>query len=119
MRVVFRSLSQHVVHDALPILPHVSQRPPHNVDGVVSLAEEVLGLLQQKWYAGMRDNSQGGTLAHVFFEAPCGCVVHPPDAGRAVDLQTSGLAQHLSGARHNAAELAVELQRLNERTQLN
>lgn len=119
MRVVFCRLSQHVVHDALSILPHVSQRPPHNVDSVVALAKEVLGLLQQQWYTGMRDDSQGGTLAHVTFEAPCGCVVHPPDAGIAVNLQAGGLAQHLSGARHDAAELTVELQRLNERKQVN
>lgn len=67
----------------------------------------------------MRDDSQGGSLAHVMFEASCGRVVHPPDAGRAVDLRAGGLAQHLPGARHDAAELTVQLQRLDERKQVN
>lgn len=115
MRVVCRRLSQHVVHDALPILPHVSQRPPNDVDGVVALAEEVLGFLQQQGDAGVRDNPQRGPLAHVMFKPPCGRVVHPPDAGRVVDLRAGSLAQHLSGAGHDAAELTVQLQRLDER----
>ena len=112
MRVVLGRLSQHVVHDALPVLPHVSQRPPHHIDGVVGLSEEVLRLLQQQGDAGVRDHSQRGALADVNFETPCGRVVHPPDARRAIDLRPGSLAQHLAGAGHDAAELTLQLQRL-------
>lgn len=118
VRVVLGRLPQHVVHDALAVLPHVAQRPPHHVDGVVGLAKEVLGLLQQQGDAGVRDHSQGGPLTHVALEAPRGCVVHPPDAGRAIDLRAGGLAQHLAGAGDDAAELAVQLQRLDGRKRL-
>lgn len=63
----------------------------------------------------MRDDSQRGLLAHVAFKAPRGRIVHPPDAGRAVDLRAGSLAQHLSRAGHDAAELTVQLKRLEER----
>lgn len=115
VRVVLGRLPQHVVHDALAVLPHVPQRAPHHVDGVVGLAEEVLGFLQQQRDAGVGDHSQGGPLAHVAFKAPRGRVVHPPDARRAVDLRASGLAQHLPGAGDDAAEFTAQLQRLDGR----
>lgn len=115
MRVVLRSLSQHVVHDALPILPHVSQRPPHDIDGVVALPKEVLGLLQQQGDAGVGDDPQRGSSAHVTLKSPSWCIVHPPDAGRTIDLWAGSLPQHLARAGHNAAELTVQLQGLEER----
>lgn len=60
----------------------------------------------------MRDDPQGGSLAHVALKAPCRRVVHSPDAGRAVDLRAGSLAQHLAGAGHDAAELTVQLKGL-------
>jgi len=118
MGVVLRCLSQHVVHNALPVPPHVSQRPPHNVDGVVALAEEVLRLLQQQRNAGVGDHPQSGLLAYIMLKSPCGSIVHPPDARRAVDLRAGSLAQHLTRAGHDAAQLTLQLQGLQERKQL-
>lgn len=115
MREVLGRLPQHVVHDALAVLPHVTQRPPHHVHRVVGLAEEILGFLQQQRDAGVGDHSQGGPLAHVVFKALRGRVVHPPDTRRTVDLRASGLAQHLPGAGDDAAEFTVQLQRLDGR----
>lgn len=118
MRVVFRRLPQHVVHNAFPVFPHVPERPPHNVDRVVGLAEEVLGLLQQQGNTGMRDDPQSRASAHIVLKPPCGCVVHPPDAGRTIYLRAGALAQHLTRAGHDAAQFAVQLQGLEERKQV-
>lgn len=115
VRVVLRRLPQHVVHDALPVLPHVPQRPPHHVHGVVALAEEVLRLLQQQRHAGVRDDPERGPSPDVVVKPSRGSVVHAPDAGRAVDLRAGSLAQHLTGAGHNAAQLAVQLQWLEKK----
>lgn len=51
--IVLRSLLQHVVHDAFTVLPHVSQRPPHDVHGLIALPEKVLRLLQEQGDAGV------------------------------------------------------------------
>lgn len=45
MWVVFHRLPQHVVHNALAILPHVAQGSPHHIDCLIPLAKEVLGFL--------------------------------------------------------------------------
>lgn len=66
----------------------------------------------------MRDDPQGGSSAHVALKAPCRRVVHSPDTGRAVDLWAGSLTQHLAGAGHDAAELTVQLQGLEERKQV-
>lgn len=108
-------LAQHVVNNALSIFPHVSQGPPHNVNRAVALAEKVLRILQQQRDAGVRDHPQGGPVSHVALEAARGRVIHPPDAGRAVNLCPGGLSQHLTGARHDAAKLAAQPQRLEGR----
>lgn len=113
--VVLGRLAQHVVNDALPILPHVPQRPPHHVHRVVALPEEVLRLLQQQGDAGVGDHPQSGPPADVVLKSPRGSVVHPPDAGRAVNLRADALTQHLTRAGDDAAQLTVQLQGLEGR----
>lgn len=113
--VVVSRLFQHVVHNAFPVLPHVPERPPHDVDRVVAVSEEVLRLLQNERDAGVGHDPQRCLEAHVVFESPGWCVVHAPDAGRAVDLRAEPLSQHLPRAGHDAAELTVKLQRLKQK----
>lgn len=115
MRIVHCCLSQHVVNNALSIFSHVSQGPPYNIYCVVALTKEVLRFLQQQGDAGVRDDSQGGSVSHVMLKATCRCVIHPPDAGRAINLYSGSLSQHLTRAWYNAAKLTVQLQRLDER----
>lgn len=115
MRIVHCCLSQHVVHNALSIFPHVSQGPPYNINCVVALTKEILRFLQQQGDAGVWDDSQGRSVSYVVLKATCWCVIHPPDAGRVVNLYSSGLSQYLTGARHDAAKLTVQLQRLDEK----
>lgn len=117
MGVVLRRLAQHVVNYTLPVLPHVSQRPPHHIDGIVALPKEVLRLLQQQGDAGVRDHPQSGLPADVVLKSPRGGIVHPPDAGRAVDLRADALTQHLTRAGDDTAQLTVQLQRLQDRKQ--
>lgn len=65
----------------------------------------------------MGHDPQRGLSAHVILKSPSGCVVHAPDARRAVDLRADGLPQHLARAGHDAAELTVKLQWLENRQQ--
>lgn len=116
-RVLLWCLLQHVVHDALAVLPHVPQRAPHHIGRVVFLPEEVLGLLQEQRDAGVGDHPHGGAPADIHLKPHRGSVVRPQDTRRAVDLWARTLAQHLPRTGDYGAQVTVQLQGLEDREQ--
>lgn len=94
--VAVNSFLQHVVHNAISILPHVSKRSPDHVNSVVGFFEKVLGILEKERHARVRDHSYGCPLPNILLIALCGSIVHPPYAGGLVYLSSHLLASHLS-----------------------
>lgn len=94
--VAVNSFLQHVVYNAISILPHVSKRSPDHIKSAVGFFEKVLGILEQERHACVRDHSDGRPLPNILLIALCGCIVHSPNAGGLVYLSSHLLAYHLS-----------------------
>ena len=75
------SLFQHVVNNAVAVLPHIAERAPNNIDSSVCFLEKIIRVFQQKRHAGMGYDSDPRHVANIFLVALGGGVVHSPDAG--------------------------------------
>lgn len=103
---------QVVVDLALAVAPHVAAGAPEDEHGALAHVEQVMTVAEDPLDAGMRDDPQAGTIAHVPPEAARGCIVHADDALRLVDLRALPAVQQMTRARHQCTVPAVHSQGL-------
>lgn len=104
---------QVIVHQALPVAPHVAAGPPEDERGVLAGVEQLVAIPQHPLHAGVSDDAQGGAPADVPGVAPGGGgVVHADDALGPVDLFAATASYEVTRAGHQGAGLAVHPGRL-------
>lgn len=89
--------SQVVVHQALPVSPHVAARAPEDEHRVLAGVEQLVATPQDPLHAGVSDDAQGGAAANVAGVTPGGGgVVHADDALGPVDLFTPAASDEVT-----------------------
>lgn len=106
---------QVVVHQALPVAPHVVAGAPEDEHGVLAGVEQLVAAAQHPLHAGVSDDAQRGAAAHVPGVTPGGRgVVHADDALGPVDLAAASAADQVSRAGDQGAGPTVHPERLME-----
>lgn len=104
---------QVVVHQPLPIAPHVVAGPPEDEHCVLAGVEQLVATPQDPLHAGVGDDAQGGAAAHVAAVTPGGGgIVHADDAFGPVDVLPPTASDEVTRAGHQGAGAAVHLKRL-------
>lgn len=106
---------QVVVHLAFAVTPHVAAGAPEDEHSALAHVEQVVAVAENPLNAGMGDDPQAGTIAHVAPIAARGGVVHADDALGLVNLGALPAAQQVPGARHQGTVPAVHSQGLKGR----
>ena len=107
---------QVVVHQALPVAPHVVAGAPEDEHRVLAGVEQLVAAAQHPLHAGVGDDAQGGAAAHVTGVAPGGGrVVHADDALGPVDLFAPAAPDEVARAGHQGAGAAVHPERLKDK----
>lgn len=110
---------QVVVHQALPVPPHVVAGAPEDEHRVLAGVEQLVAAAQHPLHAGVGDDSQGGAAADVLaVRAGGGGVVHADDTLGPVDLLSPVSADEMAGAGDQRAGMAVHPERLQERREI-
>lgn len=117
---VYSELGQHlvhqpqvVVHQALPIAPHVVAGTPEDEHSILAGVEKLVAAPQDSLHAGVSDDTQGGAAADITSVTPGGRgVVHADDALGSVDLFTPSASYEVTRAGHQGAGVAVHPERL-------
>lgn len=106
---------QVVVHQALPVTPHVVAGAPEDEHGVLAGVEQLVAAAQHPLHAGVSDDAQGGAAAHVPGVTPGGRgVVHTDNTLGPVDLAAASAANQVAGAGDQGAGPTVHPERLTE-----
>lgn len=104
---------QVVVHQALPVAPHVAAGAPEDEHRVLAGVEQLVATPQDPLHAGVSDDAQGGAAADIAGVTPGGgSVVHADDALGLIDLLAPGASDEVTRAGHQGAGLAVHPERL-------
>lgn len=106
---------QVVVHEALPVAPHVVAGAPEDEHGVLAGVEQLVAAAQHPLHAGVSDDTQRGAVAHVPDVTSGGRgVVHTDDALGPVDLTATSTANQVARAGDQGAGTTVHPERLTE-----
>lgn len=104
---------QVVVHQALPVTPHVAAGAPEDEHCVLAGVEQLVTTPQDPLHAGVSDDAQGSAAADVAAVTPgSGGVVHADDALGPVDLFAPTASDEVTRAGHQGAGLAMHPERL-------
>lgn len=104
---------QVVVHQALPIMPHVVAGAPEDEYRVLAGVEQLVATPQDPLHAGVSDDAQGSATTDVAGVTPGGgSVVHADHALGPVDLVAPAPSDEVARASHKGAGAAVHPERL-------
>lgn len=88
---------QVVVHQALPVAPHVAAGAPEDEHCVLTGIKQLVAIPQYPLHAGVSDDAQGGPAADISgITSGGGGVVHADDALGPVDLFTPAASDEVT-----------------------
>lgn len=88
---------QIVVHQALPVTPHVVAGAPEDEHRILAGIQQLVATAQDPLHAGVSDDTQGGAAADIVGVTPgSGSIVHADDALGPIDLFTPAASDEVT-----------------------
>lgn len=83
---------QHIEHSSFAIFPHVLLRTPNHILCVCLLFEEKGFTVHQASHAGVRDDTDSRSIAHISLKAMCRRCVHADHTVMSINLMSTSAA---------------------------